>query len=165
MQEQRLATAQSANADSEPAADTGLSRLGSFMRKGAFTPTTSSHPISPREQELEKVLVKEQKARAVAEEKTRQVNAEVEELSTTLFQQANEMVATERRQNAALQAKIQELEKAGGNVAEVVGKENERLKERLQIMEQRDLERQKRLERLEAAQKRIDRVRTMLMPR
>jgi galactokinase len=114
---------------------------------------------------LEKSLVKEQKARAEAEQKTRQINVEVEELSTTLFEQANEMVATERRQNAALKAQIQELEKAGGKVAEVVGKENARLKERLQIMEQRDLERQKRLERLEAAQKRIDRVKMMLMPR
>ncbi|KJY02311.1 hypothetical protein TI39_contig66g00016 [Zymoseptoria brevis] len=167
-QEQRMTALSSSTVDSEQTSsdNTGLSRLGSFMRKGSFAPTaTSPATTSPREQELEKSLAKEQKAREVAEQKEKQVNAEVEELSTTLFQQANEMVATERKENAALKAQIKELENAGGNVAEVVGKENERLKERLETMEQRDVEKQKRLERLEAAQKRIDRVRTMLVPR
>jgi hypothetical protein len=55
--------------------------------------------------------------------------------------------------------------KSGGSVDESVKMENERLKQRIQIMEQREAERKARLERLEAAQKRIDRVRAMLVPR
>ena len=110
-------------------------------------------------------MVKEQTARIAAENKVKAVNAEVEELSASLFQQANDMVAQERRENAALRDKIKELETAGGDVAQVVRKENERLKQKLEAMEQRDAERKRRLEKLEAAQKRIDRVRTMLTPR
>lgn len=139
----------------------GLSRLGSFMRKPSLAPTsTPSHDSSAREQELEASLAKEQKARIEAEKKVKVVNAEIEELSATLFQQANDMVAAERKDNAALKDKIKELEKAGGNVR----KENDRLKQKLQSFEQREVERKRRLDRLEAAQKRIDRVRTMLRP-
>lgn len=120
---------------------------------------------SAREQELEALLVKEQKARIKAEANAQQVGVEMEELSATLFQEANDMVANERRENAALRIQIKELQSAGGQVAEVVGKENERLRQKLQVMEQREADRQKRLDRLEAAQRRIDRVRTMLLPR
>ncbi|EME47483.1 hypothetical protein DOTSEDRAFT_77779 [Dothistroma septosporum NZE10] len=145
-------------------ASPGLSRLGSFMRKPSLA-AVSSGP-SPREQELEAVLAKEQYARIEAENKVKQVNAEVEELSATLFQQANDMVATERKANAALQAKIRELESVGADHPLLAAsKENEKLRQKLQAMEQRDVDRRKRLDRLEAAQKRIDRVRTMLKPR
>ncbi|KAK4505643.1 hypothetical protein PRZ48_003608 [Zasmidium cellare] len=143
----------------------GLSRLGSFMRKPSLAPTpTPSHDSSAREQELEAKLFKEQNARIEAEKKVKVVNAEIEELSATLFQQANDMVAAERKDNAALKDKIKELEKTGGSVSEVMRKENERLKQKLQTLEQREVERKRRLDRLEAAQKRIDRVRTMLRP-
>ncbi|EME85598.1 uncharacterized protein MYCFIDRAFT_210275 [Pseudocercospora fijiensis CIRAD86] len=141
----------------------GLSRLGSFMRKASLAPTDGA--VSAREHDLEATLVKEQTARIAAENKVKAVNAEVEELSASLFQQANDMVAQERRENAALRDKIKELETAGGDVAQVIRKENERLKQKLEAMEQRDAERKRRLEKLEAAQKRIDRVRTMLTPR
>ncbi|CZT23628.1 uncharacterized protein RCC_09342 [Ramularia collo-cygni] len=162
-QEQRL----NANRTPEPLPEqASLSRLGTFMRKGSLAPP-SGNMASPsaREQELELALIKEQKARAEAEARAQQVNVEVEELSATLFQEANDMVANERRENAALRAQIKELQGAGGPVAEVLSNENERLKQKLQILEQRDAERNKRLERLEAAQRRIDRVRTMLLPR
>lgn len=162
-QEQRL----NANRSPEPQPEqASLSRLGSFMRKGSLAPPNGTmNSPSAREQELEFLLVKEQKARAEAEAKAQQVTAEVEDLSATLFEEANEMVATERRENAALRTQIKELQSAGGQIAEVVGKENERLKQKLQVMEQRDGDRKKRLEKLEAALKRIDRVRTMLLPR
>lgn len=135
------------------------------MRKPSLVPTTTpSHDSSSREQELEASLAKEQKARVEAERKVKAVNAEIEELSATLFQQANDMVAAERKNNAALKEKIKQLEQAGGDVSEVMKKENERLRQKLQMVEQREVDRKKRLDRLEAAQKRIDRVRTMLRP-
>lgn len=144
-----------------------FSRLGSFMRKPSLAITTStSQGHSAREQELEAALVKEQTARIEAEKKMKQVNLEVEDLSATLFQQANDMVATERKENAALKERIQVLESprldpvgAGGS------SEVEKLRQKIKVLEQRDMERQKRLEKLEAAQKRIDRVRTLLLPR
>lgn len=61
----------------------------------------------------------------------------MEELSVSLFEQANEMVATERRARA-------------------------KLEERVGILERRDAEKRKRLERLEGAMERIDRVRALL---
>lgn len=109
--------------------------------------------------------MKEQTARIEAERKTKEMNAELEELSTTLFQQANDMVAAERKENAALKEKIKALEASNGQPNEATKRENERLKSKLQIMEQRESDRKRRLDKLEAAQKRIDRVRTMLVPR
>ncbi|UJO13494.1 uncharacterized protein CLAFUR5_03529 [Fulvia fulva] len=145
-------------------ASPGLSRLGSFMRKPSLAATISGP--SPREQELEASLAKEQYARIEAENKTKQVHAEIEELSASLFQQANDMVANERKTNAGLQARIRDLESAGADGPVIAArKENEKLRQKLQVMEQRDVERRKRLDRLEAAQKRIDRVRTMLKPK
>jgi hypothetical protein len=65
------------------------------------------------------------------------MSTEIEDLSTQLFQQANEMVADERRARA-------------------------KLEERVEILEKRDGEKRKRLERLEMALKRIDRVKGLL---
>lgn len=62
---------------------------------------------------------------------------EVEELSVSLFEEANEMVATERRERAKLEARVGELEK-------------------------RDRQKRMRLERLEGAVGRIERVRNIL---
>jgi BMFP domain-containing protein YqiC len=170
----------------------GLSRFGSFITgRPMNSPTTpTSPPLSAREEELKAALIREQTARLAAESKTKEVNSEIEELSATLFQQANEMVASERKENAALKQTIDQLEhkrtksdeavrlenaalrdrmrlleKKGGSVDESMRMENERLKQKIQMMEQRESERKGRLERLEAAQKRIDRVRAMLVPR
>lgn len=148
----------------QPERPGGLARLGSFMRKPSLLPSTPTYDPSAREQELEASLAKEQKARAEAEKKVKVVNAEIEELSATLFQNANDMVAKERKDNAVLQDKIKELEKTGGKVSEALKGENDKLRKKLQAVEQREVERKRRLERLEAAQKRIDRVRTMLRP-
>lgn len=62
---------------------------------------------------------------------------EVEELSVSLFEEANEMVATERRERAKLEERVGELEK-------------------------RDRQKRMRLERLEGAVGRIERVRNIL---
>jgi DNA repair exonuclease SbcCD ATPase subunit len=110
-------------------------------------------------------LVREQTARIAAEAKVKEVNSEIEELSASLFQQANDMVAAERRENARLRDKIKELESSGGDLVGSLREENERLQGKLKLMEQREVERKRRLEKLESAQKRIDRVRTMLAPR
>lgn len=61
----------------------------------------------------------------------------MEELTAQLFGQANEMVATERRARA-------------------------KLEERVQVLEKRDSEKRRRLERLEKAIERIERVRMMV---
>lgn len=65
------------------------------------------------------------------------LSVEIEDLSVTLFEQANEMVATERRARA-------------------------RLEERVSVLEVRDREKNGRLERIERAQERLERVRGLL---
>jgi chromosome segregation ATPase len=90
-----------------------------------------------REGDLAAQLAKEQDLRQQAEGKVSQMNHEMEDLSVSLFQQANEMVATERRARA-------------------------KLEERVEILERRDREKRERLERLEKALKRIDRVKELL---
>lgn len=144
----------------------GLSRFGSFMRKASgasLAPSDASH--DSRHHELEATLIKEQTARIAAETKVKEVNSEVEELSASLFQQANDMVAAERRENAGLRDKIKALEEASGGTDKMLRIENERLQQKIASLEQRDVDRKRRLEKLEAAQKRIDRVRTMLSAR
>lgn len=125
---------------------------------------------STREKELESALVKEQTLRIAAEKKAKEVNAEIEELSASLFQQANEMVATERKENAVLRDKLQALEqqaldRSPATAGYAAHEENAMLREKVKALEQRDADRKRRLERLEAAYKRIERVRTMLVPR
>ena len=161
-----------------------LSRFGSLMRKpsyntqpnGAVPAAAAAAPASAsREKELEEKIVKEQTARIAAEKKVREVNAEIEDLSTTLFQQANEMVAAERKENAALAEKIRVLERRQGEneaqvrVQEEGGKkavrleaENVKLKARVEVLEKREGERKARLERLERAGERIERVKGLL---
>jgi len=77
--------------------------------------------------------------RKSAESKLDNASNELEELSAQLFEQANEMVATERRARA-------------------------KLEERVELLERRDVEKRKRLERLEGAVARIERVRGLLAP-
>ncbi|KAI9845517.1 MAG: hypothetical protein M1837_004856 [Sclerophora amabilis] len=92
---------------------------------------------SPSATDLQAALTREQSLRQQAEGQLLQANGELEELSVQLFQQANEMVATERKARA-------------------------KLEERVEVLERRDGEKRKRLERLEGAVKRIERVRGLL---
>lgn len=135
----------------------GISRFGSFMHSRKPTLLQQSAPASQpgaRERELEAALVAEQTQRLAAEKKVQEVNGEIEELSATLFTQANDMVSTERKENARLQERIRVLEENDAKVSL-----------RLQALEQRDADRRRRLERLEQAHKRIERVNAMLLPR
>ncbi|KAI0016046.1 hypothetical protein F4780DRAFT_715131 [Xylariomycetidae sp. FL0641] len=88
-------------------------------------------------EDLAAALAREKKLRAAAEGKLNDTSREVEELSVTLFEQANEMVASERRARASLE-------------------------ERVSLLEKRDGEKRDRLQRLEGAMGRIERVRNLL---
>jgi len=155
-----------------------LSRFGSLMRKPV--PSAANGAVQApgsREKELEEKVVKEQTARIAAEEKNKELNAEIEDLTANVFEQAGEMVATERKENAALAEKICLLESRQRDQAVAVKEqaveskaslkleaENIRLKAKIETLEKRAVERTKRLERLETANKRIERVKTMLKP-
>jgi exosome complex component CSL4 len=89
-------------------------------------------------EDLLEALNKEQMLRRAAEGRLNATNREIEDLSATLFEQANEMVATERRARAALEQRVSELE-------------------------QRDVEKKQRLDRLELAMHRIEKVKTLLL--
>lgn len=129
---------------------TGTTRLSALLssRKSVpgvpeiarpIPPRTASAPapISPSEQNLRDALSREQNLRKEAEGRLSATSKEVEELSAALFEQANEMVAEERRARAKLEERVGELEK-------------------------RDFEKRRRLERLEVAMRRIERVRELL---
>lgn len=113
----------------------------SFLRRGSpnppLAPTASHSPAPSADLELLEQLEKERALRAKAEEKARMVDSEIEELSVQLFSQANEMVAQERKARAKLEARVELLEK-------------------------KDKDKMARLERLEKAVSRIDRVKAML---
>lgn len=150
-----------------------ISRFGSFMgttrKTSSPLPEGASQTAGNREKDLEEQLVKEQTLRIAAEKKVKEASAEIEDLSAQLFSEANEMVASERKQNAELRERLQTLEEQyqhphEATDAETLRVENVKLKQKLQTLEQRDMDRKKRLERLEAANKRIDRTRAMLQP-
>lgn len=111
-------------------------------------------PSPNRERELEVALEQEQIQRLVAEKKVKEVTGEIEELSATLFQQANDMVSTERRENAALRDQIYSLEERDAKFSA-----------RLQTLEQRETDRKRRMDKLESGLKRIERANALLVPR
>jgi hypothetical protein len=127
--------------------NTGIqNRLSQFLTSRKSTPNLkslpalpNSAPSTPSTNELVEELRKEQSLRVGAEKKLDEASGELEELSAQLFMQANEMVATERKARA-------------------------KLEERVEVLEKRDGEKRKRLERLEGAVQRIERVRNLLAP-
>ena len=171
---------------SQPAERPGISRFGSFIgsrnKPSATQQNGALQSSASREKELEENLVKEQTTRIAAEKKIKEANAEIEDLTATLFQQANEMVATERKENAALREKLEVLEqqheeqqqqnqkqleqqqqKVPKDSASLV-KENAKLKDKIETLERREADRKRRLDKLEAASRRIERVKAMLQP-
>ena len=82
-------------------------------------------------------MARETQLRIAAERKVADVEGELEDLSATLFEQANEMVATERKARA-------------------------KLEERVRVLEGREREKDARLERIERALERLERVRKLL---
>jgi TolA-binding protein len=106
------------------------------------SPPIPSGPLSPTPstattEDLLDALSREQKLRLQAESRLSTTSKEVEELSVSLFEQANEMVATERRARA-------------------------KLEERIEVLEKRDADKRRRFERLEMAMGRIERVKALL---
>ncbi|KAJ5497303.1 GDPGTP exchange factor Sec2p [Penicillium fimorum] len=108
------------------------------------TPTTLTTPIphmspanSEHTAELQDALTREQRRREAAESQLSQASTELEELTVQLFSQANEMVAEERRARA-------------------------KLEERVAVLERRDVEKRGRLERLEKAMARVERLRALV---
>ena len=87
--------------------------------------------------DLAAALAREQSLRRKAERNFEAASREVEELSVSLFEQANEMVAAERRARA-------------------------KLEERVEVLEKRDIEKGRRLDRLEAALNKIQKARGVL---
>ncbi|KAL2268694.1 hypothetical protein VTJ83DRAFT_3540 [Remersonia thermophila] len=124
-----------------------LSPIPSLPSSAVFPPPSAgSHPTPPPSlpssaqlttEDLLAALSREQALRQEAEGKLSQTSREVEELSVSLFEQANEMVAAERRARAKLEARVGELERREGD-------------------------KRRRLERLEQAVARIERVRGVL---
>ena len=130
-----------ASSPSRPASNI-QNRLSSFLGSRKSTPNLKApgSPLpTPSTNELEEALRKEQSLRQAAEGKLDEASGELEDLTAQLFMQANEMVATERKARA-------------------------KLEERVEVLEKRDGEKRKRLERLEGAMARIERVRGLLGP-
>ena len=84
-------------------------------------------------------MARETLLREAAEKSKKDTENELEDLSATLFEQANEMVSTERRAKAALEDQVTTLE-------------------------QRDKDRTQRLDRIDEAMKRLERVKALLIP-
>lgn len=140
--------------DPKPAA-AGISRFGSFMharKTTAQTPITSPPTDSTRERELESQLITEQTQRLAAESKVKEMNAELEELTGQLFGEANRMVADEKREAARLRERIEFLEQRDAKFGMKV-----------RGLEEREEERRRRLDVLERAQGRLERVEGLLL--
>lgn len=118
-----------------PGSPLPLSLSLSSGRVLSYTPGSDTPP--PSTDDLLDAFTREQRMRVEAERQLDASSREVEELSVTLFTQANEMVASERREKARLEERVGELEKREG-------------------------EKKRRLERLESAMGRIERARVLL---
>lgn len=116
--------------------------LGTAASRGSLSASAIPLPgglpsPAPSTDDLLEALSREQSLRLKAEGKLDETSKEVEELSVTLFEQANEMVATERRARA-------------------------KLEERVEVLEKRDEEKKYRLDKLEGVMGRIQRVDRLL---
>ncbi|OCT44972.1 hypothetical protein CLCR_06163 [Cladophialophora carrionii] len=100
-------------------------------------PTLSAPESTVTVVSLQSSLEQERNLRLRAESDLSQTQTELEELTAQLFGQANEMVASERKARA-------------------------KLEERVKVLEQRDVEKRKRLDKLEKQMQRIERVRGMV---
>ncbi|KAG9243266.1 hypothetical protein BJ878DRAFT_127470 [Calycina marina] len=130
---------------SRPTSNIG-NRLSYFLSARKSTanlkPQSPTSPLPPpisTQGELEEQLNIERGRRKKAESQLVDASGELEDLTVKLFEQANEMVASERKARA-------------------------KLEERIAVLEKRDEEKRKRLERLDGAMARIERVRSLLGP-
>ena len=137
-------------------------------------PTSDPSPQQTSEDNLSlrNALAQEKDLRMRAESKVTQVNSELEELSAQLFQQANEMVSVERRARAQLEERLSSTEQRLKLAEETTEQERtaraglqQRVKsaeERIGMLEKREVDKKGRLERLERAVGRIEKVRGIL---
>ena len=100
-------------------------------------PHPAADPSPSVSETLRAEIQNEKRLRQAAEASLNSAHRELEELTAQLFSQANEMVAAERRARA-------------------------KLEERVAVLEKRDLDKRRRLERLEKAVERIDRVKGLV---
>ncbi|KAL4787941.1 hypothetical protein BJX76DRAFT_317370 [Aspergillus varians] len=112
------------------------------LQSQAQTQPSPPLPLTPRPSfeetlELQNALNREQSLRKAAESQLTEASTELEELTAQLFSQANEMVAQERKARA-------------------------RLEERVAVLERRDIEKRNRLDRLEKAMERVERIRALV---
>jgi predicted RNase H-like nuclease (RuvC/YqgF family) len=107
------------------------------LRSSNLNPIAPPLPPGPEVEDLLDALNREQGLRKAAEARLSKTSEEVEELSAALFEQANEMVAEERRARA-------------------------RLEERVEVLEKREKDKKRRLDRLESAVETIRRARAVL---
>lgn len=144
---------------------TRITNFLSSRRGSPATPPTIPEPNSTTSEpaDLTAKLALEQNLRQVAERKLHQTNQELEELSASLFQQANEMVAAERKARMESEAKAEERDKISARRTKSMEDQIRKLESRIKVLEQRDFDKIKRLERLESAMKRAGRVRTLLV--
>ncbi|KAL9585351.1 MAG: hypothetical protein Q9212_001582 [Teloschistes hypoglaucus] len=128
---------------------------------------TASNPLptDSSASDLASALANEHALRLAAESHLSASQAEIEELSTQLFSEANEMVAVERRSLASLQAKHAQLEEEARGWERQVKEREERetrLRERLKVLEGRDGEKRLKWEELERRVGRVERVKALL---
>ena len=88
-----------------------------LRRSGPPSPPPDTPPVASSSSEL----AKERSLRIKAEEQLQQVTAELEDLSASLFQSANEMVAEERRARSKLEERVATLEKRDNDKRERLG--------------------------------------------
>lgn len=84
-------------------------RLSSLLSPHKSTPNLRANGTESSE-DLAAALAREKALRTEAEETVRRTGEEAEELSAAVFERANEMVATERRERAALEERVRKLE-------------------------------------------------------
>ncbi|GAO45810.1 hypothetical protein SAICODRAFT_29503 [Saitoella complicata NRRL Y-17804] len=133
----------------------------------------------PRVPDLLHELDEERRMRCVAETALAQLQGEVEELSASLFSEANNLVSSSNQQlhhtQSVLQSTTQQLTTTSATLtatqAELLAtgidlarerEKSKRLEERFGDMEKRDVERRERIEALEKAVERVGRVRGLV---
>jgi hypothetical protein len=140
-------------------------------KPAAAAPTQPAIP-GTRERDLEAQLVAERTARLAAETKVQHTEQEIEELTASLFEEANKLVADERRAYAEERkgiecAAAEERHAKEGLEARIkfLEQRDAMFGMRVQVVEERERERMKRMDLLERGWERVERVRGLLVPR
>lgn len=120
-------------------------------KRSISTGSTASIAVSAASTSLSDELSRERNLRLAAEQKLVALQTELEDLSTSLFEQANTMVADERRLRAKVEAKAAKLEERHREA-------QERLRESAGRREEAGRLREERIQRLRVLEERIGKV-------